>query len=106
MIKSKLCTQPIPIRKLMGRDQNPLGLFETLFKLFDPFHTQAEYLILRKEKYNDYSKGKTMKDMKSKLETDGQSPSSSIDPLYVIFEQHLFNFQDPDLDRKTFVGNV
>lgn len=30
----------------------------------------------------------------------------SIDPLYVIFEQHLFNFQDADLDRQTFVSNV
>jgi hypothetical protein len=29
-----------------------------------------------------------------------------LDPLYVIFEQHLYNFQDPDVDRKTFVGNV
>lgn len=31
---------------------------------------------------------------------------SSIDPLYVIFEQHLFNFQDPDVDKKTLVGAV
>ena len=30
----------------------------------------------------------------------------SKDPLYVIFEQHLFNFQDSDIDRKTFIGNV
>jgi hypothetical protein len=29
-----------------------------------------------------------------------------IDPLYVIFEQHLFNFQDSDADRKTFIGNI
>src|SRR5277367_5387135 len=28
------------------------------------------------------------------------------DPLYVIFEQHLFNFQDSEIDRKTFIGNV
>jgi hypothetical protein len=28
------------------------------------------------------------------------------DHLYVIFEQHLFNFQEPGLDRKTFVCNV
>src|ERR1700749_3970389 len=28
------------------------------------------------------------------------------DPLYVIFEQHLFNFQDSDSDRKTFIGNI
>ena len=28
------------------------------------------------------------------------------DPLYVIFEQHLYNFQDPDVDRKTFIGNI
>ncbi len=30
----------------------------------------------------------------------------TIDPLYVIFEQHLFNFADPDSDRKTFIGQV
>jgi hypothetical protein len=29
-----------------------------------------------------------------------------LDPLYVIFEQQLYNFQDPDVDRKTFIGNV
>ena len=29
-----------------------------------------------------------------------------MDPLYVIFEQHLYNFQDSDSDRKTFVGNI
>ena len=30
----------------------------------------------------------------------------SHDPLYVIFEQHLYNFQDPDVDRKTFIGKI
>ncbi|HUP55922.1 MAG TPA: hypothetical protein VM598_00615 [Bdellovibrionota bacterium] len=30
----------------------------------------------------------------------------ALDPLYVIFEQHLYNFQDSEIDRKTFVGNV
>ena len=29
-----------------------------------------------------------------------------MDPLYIIFEQHLYNFQDSDLDRKTFIDNV
>ncbi len=29
-----------------------------------------------------------------------------VDPLYVIFEQHLFNFQDSDADRNTFISNV
>ena len=29
-----------------------------------------------------------------------------MDPLYVIFEQHLFNFQDSDSDRKVFIGNI
>ena len=28
------------------------------------------------------------------------------DPLYVIFEQHLFNFQDSESDRKTFICNI
>ncbi len=32
--------------------------------------------------------------------------AKSIDPLYVIFEQHLFNFADPDSDRKTFIAHV
>lgn len=34
------------------------------------------------------------------------SRQTQMDPLYVIFEQHLYNFQDSDLDRKTFIGNV
>jgi hypothetical protein len=29
-----------------------------------------------------------------------------MDPLYVIFEQHLYNFQDDDADRRTFIGNI
>jgi hypothetical protein len=32
--------------------------------------------------------------------------SEKVDPLYVIFEQHLYNFQDSDQDRKTFICNV
>ncbi len=28
------------------------------------------------------------------------------DPLYTIFEQHLFNFQDPNSDRNVFVETV
>jgi hypothetical protein len=32
--------------------------------------------------------------------------AAEIDPLYVIFEQHLYNFQDPEADRKTFIGKV
>lgn len=38
-----------------------------------------------------------MKIQKQKRETD---------PLYVIFEQHLCNFQDPEIDRKTFVAQI
>jgi hypothetical protein len=29
-----------------------------------------------------------------------------IDPLYTIFEQHLFNFQDPNADRKSFIDAI
>jgi hypothetical protein len=32
--------------------------------------------------------------------------TAQIDPLYVIFEQHLCNFQDPEIDRKTFIAQV
>jgi len=32
--------------------------------------------------------------------------TQSPDPLYVIFEQHLFHFQDPDMDRKKFIQAV
>ena len=31
---------------------------------------------------------------------------AQLDPLFVIFEQHLYNFHDSESDRKTFVGNV
>lgn len=29
-----------------------------------------------------------------------------LDPLYIIFEQHLLNFQDADSDRKTFIAKI
>lgn len=31
---------------------------------------------------------------------------NQLDPLFVIFEQHLLNFQDADTDRKSFVKKV
>ncbi|MGK5082756.1 hypothetical protein WDW37_05565 [Bdellovibrionota bacterium FG-1] len=31
---------------------------------------------------------------------------TDLDPLYVIFEQHLYNFQESDADRRTFIGNI
>ena len=33
-------------------------------------------------------------------------PMKMVDPLYIIFEQHLFNFADPDSDRSTFIQAV
>ncbi len=33
-------------------------------------------------------------------------PAKRVDPLYIIFEQHLYNFQDAEIDRKTFIGAV
>jgi hypothetical protein len=30
----------------------------------------------------------------------------AMDPLYVIFEQHLFSFQDPETDRRSFISKV
>ena len=38
--------------------------------------------------------------------TDKKSAARSVDPLYIIFEQHLFNFADPDSDRSTFILTV
>ena len=32
--------------------------------------------------------------------------NAKIDPLYTIFEQHLFNFQDANADRKTFLDAI
>ena len=32
--------------------------------------------------------------------------ATKIDPLYTIFEQHLFNFQDLISDRKSFVQGI
>ncbi len=35
-----------------------------------------------------------------------ENPTNAIDPLYTIFEQHLFNFQDPNADRNVFIESV
>lgn len=43
---------------------------------------------------------------KTSPETTSSSHPDKIDPLYVIFEQHLYNFQDSDSDRKTFILGV
>jgi hypothetical protein len=32
--------------------------------------------------------------------------SPKVDPLYVIFEQHLFGFADPNEDRRKFIATV
>ncbi len=32
--------------------------------------------------------------------------TANSDPLYVIFEQHLVNFQDNEVDRKVFINQV
>ena len=29
-----------------------------------------------------------------------------LDPLFIVFEQHLYNFQDSNIDRKTFIAKV
>ena len=46
--------------------------------------------------------------MKSKASpsTCSSSNPEKIDPLYVIFEQHLYNFQDSTSDRKTFIAGI
>lgn len=31
---------------------------------------------------------------------------TQLDPLYIIFEQHLLNFQDPDSSRKQFIEGI
>ncbi len=55
---------------------------------------------------------KSMKKSPSKKTASASIPENkitnprSVDPLYVIFEQHLFNFADPDSDRKTFIAQV
>lgn len=41
-----------------------------------------------------------------KLSKSKQPQSGNQDPLYAIFEQHLYNFQDSSIDRKTFIVQV
>jgi hypothetical protein len=40
------------------------------------------------------------------MRTAKQQQNTPLDPLYVIFEQHLYNFKDSDADRKTFILNI
>jgi hypothetical protein len=41
--------------------------------------------------------------MRASIKKHGQGQP---DPLYVIFEQHLFNFPDADIDRKTLILRI
>ena len=41
----------------------------------------------------------------TKKAKDSGNPEK-IDPLYAIFEQHIFNFCDPGVDRKTFIAKI
>lgn len=43
---------------------------------------------------------------KSNPANSSSQTTDKTDPLYVIFEQHLYNFQDSESDRKTFVTVV
>lgn len=43
---------------------------------------------------------------RSKSSSRRKKVEPQLDPLYVIFEQHLYNFQDSETDRKTFIINV
>lgn len=43
------------------------------------------------------------------MKTTSATPSprsTQPDPLYAIFEEHLYNFPDADSDRKTFIGKI
>ena len=40
------------------------------------------------------------------MKTKAAQTEQALDPLYVIFEQHLYNFQDAESDRKAFIGNI
>ncbi len=44
--------------------------------------------------------------MARRSRTQNAYPPVEHDPLFVVFEQHLFNFQDADIDRKVFIGHV
>jgi hypothetical protein len=45
------------------------------------------------------------KEGRAMLKAKANKPTQ-LDPLFVIFEQHLTNFHDSDMDRKTFIQNV
>ena len=39
------------------------------------------------------------------MSSENKAPPK-FDPLYIIFEQHLFHFQDPNADRSTFCETI
>jgi hypothetical protein len=43
---------------------------------------------------------------KEPVKKNAPDRKDQVDPLFTIFEQHLYNFQDSEIDRKTFVNNV
>jgi hypothetical protein len=46
------------------------------------------------------------KSVRNKKSAASSAQTVKIDPLYVIFEQHLFNFADPEIDRRTLICKI
>jgi len=40
------------------------------------------------------------------MSNEKSKENSTLDPLFVIFEHHLYCFHDSEMDRKTFLGKV
>lgn len=97
MIERHLGSKSVAIGLNMGRDQDAFGIPDEVFKL-------REFLIV--------GKGFSLRFLLTQLSPQdphgiGRKPFMTAlaqnDLLYTIFEQHLFNFQDPNSDRGTFI---
>jgi len=66
---------------------------------------ETEESLKMKPAKNSEKSADSQKAVKKKTRSTARKPGE-LDPLYVIFEQHLLNFQDSDADRKTFIVNI
>src|SRR3712207_6068461 len=89
----------VAIRQQMGRDEDALGFFQALLE-FEVF------LRLRKTDWATIVFRAHFSCSRPATSGPKKFMNMKLDPLYIIFEKHLYNFQDSSTDRKAFVTNI
>ena len=95
MVERDLCSQSVPVGLNVGGNQNSFCVYDQGLEVGEL--TRGIYRLRFFFAQDSPRSSRFLK---------GMMTATQIDPLYTIFEQHLFNFQDPNSDRKSFIEAI